>query len=59
MMDLLTAAEVGLEPHRPLPPGSPIGYYHVYKDRSLSMGIFMIPAGKGIPLHDHPGMTVL
>ena len=59
MMDLLTAAEVGLEPHRPLPPGSPIGYYHVHKDRSLSMGIFLIPAGKGIPLHDHPGMTVL
>ena len=59
MMDLLTAAEVGLEPHRPLPPGSPIGYYHVHKDRSLSMGIFVIPAGKGIPLHDHPGMTVL
>lgn len=59
MMDLLTAAEVGLEPHRPLSPGSPIGYYHVYKDPSLSMGIFVIPAGSGIPLHDHPGMTVL
>eukprot|EP00964_Phaeocystis_antarctica_P068651 scaffold41602_cov55-Phaeocystis_antarctica.AAC.3 len=26
MMDLLTAAEVGLEPHRALPTGSPIGY---------------------------------
>ena len=59
MMDLLTAAEVGLEPHRALPPGSPVGYYHVYKDPLLSIGIFVIPAGGSIPLHDHPGMTVL
>ena len=59
MMDLLTAAELGLDPHRALPPGSPVGYYHVYKDPSLSMGIFVIPAGGSIPLHDHPGMTVL
>ena len=59
LMDLLTAADVGMEDYPPLPPGSPVGYHHVYKDRELSMGIFVIPAGRGIPLHDHPHMTVL
>ena len=59
LMDLLTAADVGMDPYATLPPGSPVGYQHVYKDAELSMGIFVIPAGGSIPLHDHPGMTVL
>ena len=37
----------------------PIGYHHVYADRQVSVGIFVLPAGSSIPLHDHPGMSVL
>ncbi|EOD36442.1 hypothetical protein EMIHUDRAFT_226497 [Emiliania huxleyi CCMP1516] len=32
---------------------------HVYADAALSIGIFVLPAGASIPLHDHPGMSVL
>tara|TARA_B110001452_G_scaffold96024_1_gene79384 strand:- start:672 stop:1244 length:573 start_codon:yes stop_codon:yes gene_type:complete len=61
LMDALTADDVAMVPPAPPRPGQspPVGYHHVYKDEALSMGIFVIPAGAGIPLHDHPGMTVL
>lgn len=36
-----------------------ISYMHVYADAALSIGIFVLPAGASIPLHDHPGMSVL
>ena len=59
-MDLLTADDVGLVAGGTgSKPGSPIGYHHVHADDGLSMGIFVIPAGGEIPLHDHPGMSVL
>jgi hypothetical protein len=28
-------------------------------DEDFTLGIFTIPAGRSIPLHDHPGMTVI
>ena len=36
-----------------------IGYIHLYESEHVSMGIFLLPAGSRIPLHDHPGMTVV
>jgi plant cysteine oxidase len=39
--------------------GDPIGYPHVFRDSLLSIGIFVLPEGAVIPLHDHPNMTVL
>lgn len=36
-----------------------ITYLHVYEDEDLSVGIFCLPARSRIPLHDHPGMSVV
>lgn len=36
-----------------------ITYLHIYEDRDVSMGIFCLPARSRIPLHDHPGMSVV
>ncbi|KAG7400701.1 hypothetical protein PHYBOEH_004748 [Phytophthora boehmeriae] len=47
------AAKDGLErPKR-------VHYEHVYEDETFSIGIFILPPGVSIPLHDHPGMSVI
>ncbi|OWZ00041.1 hypothetical protein PHMEG_00028853 [Phytophthora megakarya] len=36
-----------------------VHYQHVYEDETFSIGIFILPPGVAIPLHDHPGMSVV
>ncbi|KAG6612688.1 2-aminoethanethiol dioxygenase [Phytophthora cinnamomi] len=43
------------EPERP----KRVHYQHVYEDETFSIGIFILPPGVAIPLHDHPGMSVI
>ena len=38
---------------------SSITYIHIYEDPTVSIGIFCLPKGAQLPLHNHPGMTVL
>jgi hypothetical protein len=36
-----------------------VTYLHVHEDADLSLGVFCLPRGACLPLHNHPNMTVL
>jgi len=36
-----------------------VSYQHIYEDPVMTLGIFLLPANASIPLHNHPGMTVI
>lgn len=36
-----------------------VHYQHVYENEAFSIGIFILPPSVSIPLHDHPGMSVI
>ncbi|OQS04464.1 hypothetical protein THRCLA_03304 [Thraustotheca clavata] len=36
-----------------------IRYIHIYEDAQVSIGIFVLPPGASIPLHNHPEMSVI
>jgi hypothetical protein len=45
----------------PPPPasGGAVTYLHILEAGRISLGVFLLPAGTVLPLHSHPGMTVL
>ncbi|KAF0699309.1 Aste57867_10099 [Aphanomyces stellatus] len=65
LCDQLLPADLGLDVPKPRPAGAtsprfrPIQYIEVYEDANVSMGIFILPPGASIPLHNHPSMTVI
>ena len=58
LMNEIRAEDVGITENVPKTLRN-ISYLHLHEEETFSMGVFMIPPRKMIPLHDHPGMTVL
>ncbi|XP_016165570.2 plant cysteine oxidase 1-like [Arachis ipaensis] len=65
LADRIKPEDVGLKPDMPYfhTNGSQrrprITYLHIYECEKFSIGIFCLPPSGVIPLHNHPGMTVL
>ncbi|KAF0742499.1 hypothetical protein Ae201684_002594 [Aphanomyces euteiches] len=65
LCDRLLPSDLGLEIPKPQKVAEsprrlrPIQYIEVYEDAQVSMGIFVLPPGTSIPLHNHPQMAVI
>lgn len=61
-MSMLTPAALGMVPnaHEYIIPAAAlpgeIRYIHLAQEATFSMGVFVLPPGACIPLHDHPDM---
>eukprot|EP00903_Cladosiphon_okamuranus_P012342 g11571.t1 len=64
-MAMLTPETIGMVPyaHAYITPAATlpgeIRYLHVAQEATFSVGVFVLPPGACIPLHDHPNMSVL
>mmetsp|Transcript_60918 Transcript_60918/g.144404 ORF Transcript_60918/g.144404 Transcript_60918/m.144404 type:complete len:211 (-) Transcript_60918:3-635(-) len=57
LLDNLSAADVGLGERGEQQPQ--IEFVDVIDAPTFTIGIFLLPKGQALPIHDHPGMTVL
>ena len=57
MLDGMGAADVGLGDRGEQQPQ--IEFVDVLDSPTFTIGIFLLPKGTALPMHDHPGMTVI
>lgn len=57
-LDDVTLADLGLSTEKLTRLKQPL-CMHVHESPTFDLAVFLLPAGKSLPLHDHPGMAVL
>nr|ABV22263.1 conserved hypothetical protein [Karlodinium veneficum] len=59
LMERLTLDDIGISPRRLGNVRGSWDYRCITKQRDFEVVVLIVPAGEAIPLHDHPGMTVV
>jgi predicted metal-dependent enzyme (double-stranded beta helix superfamily) len=59
LLDRVGASDVGLGEKQRGKHQPQIEFVDVLDTPTFTIGIFILPKGRSLPLHDHPGMTVL